>query len=145
MVYAVILVASSPGLKVVENELAQHIRNKNGVADLVDPEGALPELHDWLYGNKVGYAENPFVRGWNAIMPMKVYEGRDRPEADFLTMIEYDTRPVFNVAENGVGHQKKKLSCLRLWVKPVSLDSVLLTGWVSIMLKSGVTLFMVCV
>ena len=102
----------TPGLKVVENELAQHIRNKNGVADLVDPEGALPELHDWLYGNKVGYAENPFVRGWNAIMPMKVYEGRDRPEADFLTMIEYDTRPVFNVAENGVRYtpeEKAKL------------------------------------
>jgi len=102
----------TPALKVVENELAAHIRNKNGVADLVDPEGALPELHDWLYGDKVGYAENPFVRGWNAVMPMKIYEGRERPEADFLMKIEYDTRPVFNVAENGVKYtaeEKAKL------------------------------------
>ncbi|AGG91307.1 internal virion protein [Synechococcus phage S-RIP2] len=102
----------SPGLKVVENELGAHIRNKNGVADLVDPENSLPQLHDWLYGDKVGYAENPFVRGWNAVMPMKIYEGRPRPEADFLMKIEYDTRPVFNVAENGVKYtaeEKAKL------------------------------------
>ena len=62
----------------------------------------MPQLHDWLYGDKVGYAENPYVRAWNAVMPMKIFEGRDRPEADFLMQIEYDTRPVFNVAENGV-------------------------------------------
>ena len=92
----------TPGLKVVQNELGAHIRNKNGVADVIDPEGALPQLHDWLYGDKVGYAENPYIRAWNAVMPMKIFEGRDRPEADFLMQIEYDTRPVFNVAENGV-------------------------------------------
>ena len=102
----------NPALRVVENELAQHIRNKNGIADVIDPEGALPELNDWLYGDKVGYTENPYLRAWNAVMPMKVFEGRDRPEADFLTMIEYDTRPVFNVAENGVKYtadEQKKL------------------------------------
>ena len=102
----------NPALRVVENELAEHIRNKNGVADVFDPEGALPELHDWLYGDKVGYTENPWLRAWNAVMPMKVFEGRDRPEADFLMQIEYDTRPVFNVAENGVQYtaeEKAKL------------------------------------
>ena len=102
----------SPGLKVVDNELSAHIRNKNGVADLVDPEGALPQLHDWMYGDKVGYAENPYIRAWNAVMPMKIYEGRERPEADFLMKIEYDTRPVFNVADNGVKYtaeEKAKL------------------------------------
>jgi hypothetical protein len=102
----------SPGLKVVDNELGAHIRNKNGVADLVDPEGALPQLHDWMYGDKVGYAENPYIRAWNAVMPMKIYEGRERPEADFLMKIEYDTRPVFNVADNGVKYtadEKAKL------------------------------------
>lgn len=102
----------NPALRVVENELAEHIRNKNGIADVLDPEGALPELHDWLYGDKVGYTENPWLRAWNAIMPMKVFEGRDRPEADFLMQIEYDTRPVFNVAENGVRYtaeEKAKL------------------------------------
>ena len=102
----------SPGLKVVENELGAHVRNKNGVADIIDPEGALPELKDWLYGDKVGYAENPFIRAWNAVMPQKIYEGKDRPEADFLMKIEYDTRPVFNVAENGVKYtaeEKAKL------------------------------------
>ena len=102
----------APGMRVVENELFTHIRNKNGVADIVDPEGALPQLKDWLYGDKVGYAENPFIRAWNAAMPMKIYEGKDRPEADFLMKIEYDTRPVFNVAENGVKYtaeEKAKL------------------------------------
>ena len=102
----------NPALRVVENELAEHIRNKNGIADVLDPEGALPELHDWLYGDKVGYTENPWLRAWNAVMPMKVFEGRDRPEADFLMQIEYDTRPVFNVAENGVRYtaeEKAKL------------------------------------
>ena len=102
----------NPALRVVQDEVTAHIRNKNGVADVIDPEGALPELHDWLYGDKVGYAENPFVRAWNAFMPMKVYEGRERPEADFLMQIEYDARPVFNVAENGVKYtpeEKAKL------------------------------------
>ena len=45
-------------------------------------------------------------------MPMKIFEGKDRPEADFLMKIEYDTRPVFNVAENGVKYtaeEKAKL------------------------------------
>ena len=92
----------NPALRIVENELGAHIRNKNGVADIFDPEGALPELKDWLYGDKVGYTENPWIRARNALTPMKVYEGRDRPEADFLALMEYDTRPVFNVAENGV-------------------------------------------
>jgi hypothetical protein len=102
----------APGMRVVENELGAHIRNKNGVADIIDPEGALPQLKDWLYGDKVGYAENPWIRAWNATMPMKIFEGKDRPEADFLMKIEYDTRPVFNVAENGVKYtaeEKAKL------------------------------------
>lgn len=102
----------APGMRVVENELAAHIRNKNGVADIIDPEGALPQLKDWLYGDKVGYAENPWLRAWNAVMPMKIFEGKDRPEADFLMKIEYDARPVFNVAENGVKYtaeEKAKL------------------------------------
>ncbi len=102
----------APGMRVVENELFNHVRNKNGVADIVDPEGALPQLKDWLYGDKVGYAENPWLRAWNASMPMKIFEGKDRPEADFLMKIEYDARPVFNVAENGVKYtaeEKAKL------------------------------------
>jgi hypothetical protein len=75
----------------------------------MDPKGALPFKYDWIDGKQVGYAENFFVRAWNATMPMKVSDGVS-DERQFLMDIEYDTRPLFNKNSKGVEYTAEERS-----------------------------------
>jgi len=99
----------APQLREVDQEFFQLLRNRNKFLDLVDPKGALPNAYDWIDGDPIGFTENFFTRGWNAIMPMKVSDSIT-PERQFLIDIEFDSRPTFQTNGQGVQYTPQERS-----------------------------------
>jgi len=91
----------SPGLKEMDNEYGQMLLNRN---KFMPAAQEMPDAYDWFEPQRVGYPENPFVRVWNATMPMKIYDGNISPERQFLLDIEFDTRPTFSKGANGIDY-----------------------------------------
>ena len=60
----------APQLRELDMDFIQLLRNRNKFTDVLDPNSALPDAHDWVDGKKIGYSDNFFVRAWNAVMPM---------------------------------------------------------------------------
>jgi len=99
----------APQLRELDMDFIQLLRNRNKFTDVLDPNSALPDAHDWVDGKKIGYSENIFVRMWNATMPMKVYEDVS-PERQFLIDIEYDSRPSFMRNGQGIDYTPEERS-----------------------------------
>jgi len=99
----------APQLRELDQDFFQLLRNRNKYLDVVDPKGALPNAYDWIDGEPIGFAENFFTRGWNAIMPMKVSDSIT-PEREFLIEIEFDTRPTFQTNGKGIDYTPKERS-----------------------------------
>lgn len=99
----------APQLREVDMEFTQLLRNRNKFTDVIDPNSALPNAHDWIDGKKIGYPENFFVRAFNAVSPMKVYDGLS-PERQFLVDIEYDSRPSFMKNSKGIKYTPQERS-----------------------------------
>ena len=99
----------SPQLREVDQEFFQLVRNRNKFLDVFDPATGLPGKYDWVDGEPVGYSENWFARGWNAMMPMKV-SGKLSPERQFLIDIEFDSRPAFNKSTEGIRYTPEERS-----------------------------------
>jgi len=79
-----------PGLKEVEMELFDMMRNRNPLT-----KGQLPAKYDYIDGGEVGVPDNIMSRVWNTYMPWKV-NGNISPRKQFLIDIEYDARPTLN-------------------------------------------------
>ena len=79
-----------PGLKEVEIELFDMMRNRNPLT-----KGQLPVKYDYIDGGEVGVPGNIMSRIWNTYMPWKV-NGKISPRKQFLIDIEYDGRPTLN-------------------------------------------------
>ena len=102
----------SNGLREVSDDLGELLRNKNnGIADLLDPDGALSEKWDWVDGVKVGYVEDFFQRGWNSFSGHKMADSLS-PEKQFLLDIEYDSRPTFQKGDDGIEYTSEQTSAL---------------------------------
>jgi len=99
----------APQLREVDQEFFQLLRNRNKFLDVVDPKGALPNAYDWIDGEPIGFTENFFTRGWNAIMPMKVSDSITA-ERQFLIDIEFDSRPSFQTNGKGVQYTPQERS-----------------------------------
>jgi len=99
----------APQLRELDQEFFQLLRNRNKFLDVVDPKGALPNAYDWIDGEPIGFTENFFTRGWNAIMPMKVSDSIT-PERQFLIDIEFDSRPTFQTNGQGVQYTPQERS-----------------------------------
>jgi len=99
----------APQLRELDMDFIQLLRNRNKFTDVLDPNSALPDAHDWVDGKKIGYSDNFFVRAWNATMPMKVHEDVS-PERQFLIDIEYDSRPSFMRNGQGVEYTPEERS-----------------------------------
>jgi hypothetical protein len=92
----------SDGLRELDMDFMQLMRNRNNWLDVVDPTGALPYKYSWLDGEKVSPGGgNFFARAWNATSIMKVSGSKISPEAQFLLDIEYDNRPSFITDDKG--------------------------------------------
>ena len=89
-----------PGLREVDDDLFQLLRNRNGFADSFNPEAALPYRVSWVTGKKVGQPKDFWTRVHNAIMPNKKHDDLD-PREQFLIDIEFEHRPIMNKDEFG--------------------------------------------
>ena len=87
------------GTKETKKEFLDYMRNRNKFIT------KLPDEHDWLYGRPVGSEENFIVNAYNAISPFKITSG-PRPEAEFLSLIEFDARP--SISTDGKGNEYPK-------------------------------------
>ena len=79
-----------PGLKEVEMELFDMMRNRNPFT-----KGQLPAKYDYIDGGEVGVPDNIMSRVWNTYMPWKV-NGKISKRKQFLIDIEYDARPTLD-------------------------------------------------
>jgi len=93
-----------PGLKEVEMELYDMMRNRNPLT-----KGQLPAKYDWIDGGEVGVPDNLMARVWNTYMPWKV-NGKISPEKQFLMDVEYDARPTLSTNGKGVKLTKEHRS-----------------------------------
>ena len=92
------------GIRELDMDFNQLMRNRNNWLDLVDGKGALPYKYSWLYGEKVSPGGGNFwQRSWNSVMAMKIGGSDTGPEAEFLMDIEYDSRP--NFMKDGKGNE----------------------------------------
>ena len=64
-----------PGLREVDDELGQLLRNRNGFLDFIDPERALPFRKNWITEEKVGEPKDFWTRVVNTFSPIKKYDG----------------------------------------------------------------------
>ena len=90
-----------PELTVLDEELGDYLRNRNRLANLVDPEGRLPTQHDWIDGTPINRPENFLERVVNTYMPVSISKGISK-ERQFLIDLEYDARPTFAKSKGGV-------------------------------------------
>lgn len=90
----------SEGLREVDNELGELLRNKNNYIDQIEPDGALAQKYDWVDAEKVGFVENFWQRAVNVFLGHRMSD-RLSPEKNFLLEIEYDSRPTFMKDEEG--------------------------------------------
>ena len=84
-----------PNLRVVEENLGAMIANRTPF------KATLPELYDYIDGDKVGMPDNIMARLWNTYSPFKI-NGKISPEKQFLIDIEYDNRPSMKTDGRGV-------------------------------------------
>lgn len=98
-----------PMLRELNQEFLELVRNRNAYLDVFDPDGRLPMKYDWVDGELVGYPESFMARIVNGVSPIKVYD-EVSPERQFLIDIEFDSRPSFATATNGVEYTPKERS-----------------------------------
>ena len=84
----------SPNLRVVEENLFAMLANRTPL------KAALPDLYDYIDGDKINMPDNILSRLYNTYSPWKV-NGKISDEKQFLIDIEYDNRP--NMKTDGRG------------------------------------------
>jgi len=120
----------SEGLKELDLDYFQMMRNRNNYLDVVDPAGRLPDMYSWLDGTKINDGENFFARMFNSLLPLKVSGKEITPEAEFLMDIEFDARPTLIKSSRGVEYTPKERSEL---AKLIGQDKYFLNGLRKIM------------
>ena len=101
----------NPSLRVVRNDLADQLRNRNGWLDIFDPQGALPEMYDYVTGEKIGYQENWFMRALNRSGLIKIHP-KITPEKQFLIDIEYNITPSLKISRHGAVLKPDEISAI---------------------------------
>jgi len=101
--------------EVEKGDISEMIRNRNNFLDLVDRDGALPSVVDYVTGKEVNKNGGTFFRrARNTYTPFKIYEEPTK-EGQFLIDMEYSGMPHFNVSPGGIPYttsQKEELSSL---------------------------------
>ena len=97
----------SDGLRELDLDYFQLLRNRNNYLDLVDKNGALPYKYSWISGKKITTGESFWTRAFNVVFPMKTTDDPG-PEAKFLMDIEFDARPTFMKSSQGVEYSPKE-------------------------------------
>ena len=94
--------------EVEDGDMGDMIRNRNQWLDIIDKDGALPNVVDYVSGKTINKNGGSFwARVKNNMTGAKTYEA-PTPEGQFLIDIEYDSLPHFNVSEGGVRYSSKE-------------------------------------
>ena len=101
----------NPSLRVVRNDFADQLRNRNGWLDLFDPQGALPEMYDYVTGEKIGYQENWLIRAANRSGLIKIHP-KITPEKQFLIDIEFNSNPSLKMSQNGAALEPHEIAAI---------------------------------
>lgn len=101
----------SDGLKEVDDDIIQLIRNRNNYLDLINPSGANPDAFDWIDGGRVGAVEDIFQRFTNVITGMPTSD-RMSPERRFLIAIEFDGRLAAKSNPDGIKYEPAERSAI---------------------------------
>ena len=101
----------SDGLKEVDDDIIQLIRNRNNYLDLINPSGANPDAFDWIDGGRVGAVEDVFQRMQNVLTGMPTSD-RLSPEKRFLIGIEFDGRLAVKTNPDGITYTPQERSAI---------------------------------
>ena len=89
------------GMKEVDNELIDLIRNKNNYLDGLDENGALGAKWGWVDHEPIGYVEGWMQRAANAFLGHRMAD-RISANRQYLIDIEYNSRPAMQNSEDGI-------------------------------------------
>lgn len=95
-----------PGLREVDNEFLQLIRNRNAFVDRVDPAGALPYARDYIDGSRIRDYE-PLTNIMNNLLPFKTNPSSE-PYRQWLVDTEFQAMPVLKKSIAGTEYSPKE-------------------------------------
>ena len=99
------------GMKEVDNELVQLIRNKNNFLDGADGNGALGAKHSWVDDENIGHIDGWMQRAANAFLGYKMAD-KVSENRQFLIDIEFDVRPAMQKSEDGIAYSSQQRSAI---------------------------------
>ena len=99
------------GMKEVDNELVQLIRNKNNFLDGVDQNGSLGAKHSWVDDENIGHIDGWAQRAANAFLGYKMAD-KISENRQFLIDIEFDVRPAMQKSDDGIAYSSEQRSAI---------------------------------
>lgn len=95
-----------PGLREVDNEFGQLIRNRNAWADALFPDTALPYARDFIDGSRIRDYE-PITRIMNATLPFKTNPSTE-PYRQWLIKTGFEAMPVLKKSSGGIDYSPRE-------------------------------------
>ena len=96
----------APGLREVDEEVGQLVRNRNAFLDVVSPESALPYARDFIDGSRIREYE-PMTRILNTVLPFKTNPSAE-PYRQWLMKSGFEAMPVLKVSTGGVKYTPRE-------------------------------------
>ena len=93
-----------PGLREVDQELQDQLRNKWNILDTINLGKPLPMAYDYIDGGVVN-TEDPITNALNNLLPFKT-QSNPSPEKSFLIDVEFDVLPSMKTSLNNVPYDK---------------------------------------
>jgi hypothetical protein len=95
-----------PGLREVDNEFQQLVRNRNAWVDAFDPESALPYARDYFDGSRIRDYD-PMTRIINSTLPFKTNPSTE-PYRQWLIKTDFQAMPVLKKSSGGIDYTPRE-------------------------------------
>lgn len=95
-----------PGLREVDDEFGQLMRNRNAWLDAISPESALPYARDFIDGSRIRDYE-PMTRIMNSVLPFKTNPSAE-PYRQWLIDTEFQAMPVLKKSTAGIEYSPRE-------------------------------------
>ena len=95
-----------PGLREVDNEFQQLVRNRNAWVDAFSPETALPFARDYIDGSRIRDYE-PMTRILNTVLPFKTNPSTE-PYRQWLIKTGFEAMPVLKKSTGGIDYTPRE-------------------------------------
>lgn len=95
-----------PGLREVDNEFQQLVRNRNAWVDAFSPETALPYARDFIDGSRIRDYD-PMTRILNTVLPFKTNPSTE-PYRQWLIKTGFEAMPVLKKSTGGIDYTPRE-------------------------------------